>query len=82
MPTVVCSLPESRFEKYGVSWPEGWDVRYIDRPINEEGRRVMQEADYMLVDCMDRMTKDMLVHCGKLKMLHVEGVSFNMVDIE
>lgn len=82
MPTIVCSLPPSRFEKYGVSWPEGWDVRYIERPINEEGLREMQEADYLLVDCMDQITKEMLEPCKKLKMLHVEGVSFNMVDIE
>ncbi len=82
MPTVVCSLPESRFEKYGVSWPDGWDVRYIGRPISEEGLKEMQEADYLLVDCMDRITKEMLAPCAKLRMLHVEGVSFNMVDIE
>ena len=78
----MCSLPESRFVKYGVEWPEGWDVRYIDRPLNEEGLVAMQEADYVLVDCMDRITKEMLESCSNLKMLHVEGVSFNMVDIE
>jgi hypothetical protein len=44
MPTVVCSLPESRFEKYGVSWPDGWDVRYIGRPISEEGLKEIQDA--------------------------------------
>ena len=82
MPTVVCSLPESRFEKYGVSWPKGWDIRYIERPINEAGRKEMQEGDYLLVDCMDKITREMLEPCRKLKMLHVEGVSFNMVDIE
>ncbi|MBP3898870.1 MAG: glycerate dehydrogenase [Mogibacterium sp.] len=82
MPTVVCSLPESRFEKYSVSWPEGWNIKYIERPIDENGLREMQEADYLLVDCMDRITREMLEPCKKLKMLHVEGVSFNMVDIE
>ena len=82
MPTVICSLPQSRFEKYGVSWPEGWNIKYIDRPINEEGQKTMQEADYMLVDCMDKITRDMLEPCKRLKMLHVEGVSFNMVDTE
>ena len=82
MPTVVCSLPETRFEKYSVSWPEGWNIKYIERPIDENGLREMQEADYLLVDCMDRITREMLEPCKKLKMLHVEGVSFNMVDIE
>ena len=82
MPTVVCSLPETRFEKYSVSWPEEWNVIYIDRPINEEGLEIMKQADYLLVDCMDRITKEMLEPCKNLKMLHVEGVSFNMVDIE
>lgn len=82
MPAIVCSLPESRFEKYSVSWPQGWDVRYIGRPIDEEGLRAMQDADYLLVDCMDRITREMLEPCKRLKMLHVEGVSFNMVDTE
>lgn len=82
MATIVCSLPKERFEKYSVSWPQEWDVVYIERPINEEGLEKMRDADYLLVDCMDRITKEMLESCKKLKMLHVEGVSFNMVDTE
>lgn len=82
MTEIVCTLPEARFEKYGVRWPDAWNVRYISRPIDDTGLEAMKTADYLMLDSMDRITKDMLEPCKNLKMIHVEGVSFNMVDIE
>ena len=57
MTKVVSSVPESRFEKFGVTWPEAWDVKYIERPFTDEGLKEMQDADYILVDSMDEVLK-------------------------
>ena len=78
-PVVVCGLPESRFEKYGVTWPEDWDVRYVNRQYTSEN---LADADYLLVDAMDDVTAEMMDWAPELKVIHSEGVSFNKIDIE
>lgn len=74
---VVSGIPEERFEKYGATWPEDWEIRFTDRTYTPE---VMADADYLVVDSMDPVTPEILDSAPQLKMVHTEGVSFNMVD--
>lgn len=76
-PVVVCGLPKARFEKYGVEWPENWDVRYTDRVYSPE---VMKDADYLLSDSMDDIDASILESAPHLKVAHAEGVSFDRID--
>lgn len=82
MPVAVSSVAEKRFQKYQVSWPEGWDVRYIQPPYTEEVLNVCKDADYLFVDSMDPITEEIITRCPHLKMIHTEGVSYDKIDIQ
>jgi len=78
-PVVVCGLPEERFTRYGVTWPEDWVVRYVNRKYTPD---VMADADYLLVDAMDDVNAELMDSAPELKVIHSEGVSYNRIDTE
>ena len=81
MKTVVSTVAPQRFEKYRVSFPEGWDVHFIHRPYTDaELTEVCKQADYLLVDSVDPVSADVIASCPKLKLIHTEGVGFDKVD--
>ena len=81
MKTVVSTVASQRFEKYGVSFPEGWNVHFIHRPYTDaELTEACKQADYLLVDSVDPVSADVIASCPKLKLIHTEGVGFDKVD--
>jgi phosphoglycerate dehydrogenase-like enzyme len=76
-PIVVCGVPEERLERYNLFWPEGWDVRYSNRTYTSE---IVRDAEYLLIDSMDSVDASVLEAAPNLRVLHVEGVSFDKVD--
>lgn len=82
MPVVVSSVPAARFEKFNVSWPEGWEIRYVAAPYTQDQIvEACKGADYLLVGSVDPLTGDTIKACSHLKLIHTEGVSFDKIDI-
>lgn len=83
MVKVVSSVIRQRFERFDVSFPEGWEVEYINFPYtDEELIAVCKEADFLFLDSVHPASAGVIAACPNLKMIHVEGVGYNNVDIE
>ncbi len=82
MPKVVSTVAEARFAKYGITFPEGWTVKYLDAPYTEEEMSAAcKDADYLFVNSVHPVTAKVIEENSHLKMIHVEGVAFNTVDV-
>jgi phosphoglycerate dehydrogenase-like enzyme len=82
MPKVVSTVPEQRFEKFGVAFPDGWVVAYVAAPYTEEElSAACRDADYLFVNSVHPVTARVIQENPQLKMIHVEGVAFNTVDL-
>ncbi|MBR0373263.1 MAG: hypothetical protein IJH91_01900 [Mogibacterium sp.] len=78
-PIVVSGVPKERLDRFGVSWPEDWDVSYTERIYTPE---YISKAEYLLVRAMDPLTAEMIDSAPNLKCIHTDGVSFNLIDID
>lgn len=82
MKKLVSTVPKSRFEKYGVFFPEEWEINYLDFPYTQEDLVIAcQEVDYLFIGSMHPVTGTTINQCSHLKMIHVEGVGFDKVDL-
>ena len=82
MPVVCTTVPAARFERFGVSFPEGWTVRFVEPPLTDE--RILdsaRDADYLLVGSVDVCSAELIRGIPGLKLIHTEGVGFNKVDL-
>ncbi len=80
---IISTVPASRFEKYGVAWPENWEVKYLKFPYtDEEMIDAAKDADVIFVDSIHPITKTIIDGCKNLRMLHTEGVSYDKIDMQ
>ena len=83
MPKVVSTVAAQRFEKFGVAFPEDWNVQYLGAPYTEdEMSAACRDAEYIFVNSVHPVTAKVIRENPQLKMIHVEGVAYNTVDIE
>ena len=81
MAQVVITVHTSRFAQFGITPPSDWDVAFVDNPFTEEELiTAAKDAEYLLVESGDRITKEMIDACPRLKMIQTEGVAFDKVD--
>ena len=83
MPLVCSTVPAARFERFGVRFPEGWDVRYVEEPLTDE--RILdaaRDADYLLVGSVHVCSENVIRNSPKLRLIHTEGVGFDKVDLK
>lgn len=83
---VVSSVPESRFEQYDISWPEDWALVYFAEsemapPYSKKLLDASRDADFVFVGSMHPVTEEYINNLESCRLLHVEGVSFDRVDI-
>ena len=80
---IVSLVPESRFEKYGVKWPEEWNIIYKPYPYtDEEVIEVAKDADVLFADSIHAVSGNIIRSCENLRMIHTEGVSYNKIEME
>lgn len=82
MPIVCSTVPAARFERFGVSFPEDWTVRFVEKPYTDE--RILacgRDADYLLVGSVDVCSGEVIRSMPNLKLVHTEGVGFDKVDL-
>ena len=81
MANVVITVHKSRLEQFGITPPADWDVALLDNPFTEEELlAAAKDAEYLLVESGDKVTKDVIDACPNLKMIQTEGVAFDKVD--
>lgn len=83
MTKIISSVDEKRFKKYQISFPEEWEVMYISAPYTDKQMiDICQNADYLLVNSTHPVSKTVIESSPSLKMIHVEGVGYDKVDVE
>lgn len=84
MAKVVSVVPQSRFERFGVRFPEGWEVKFFPYPYTAaELAEACKGYDYLFsVSAEGPVTAEAISGMDSIKMIHVEGVGFNEVDLE
>ena len=79
---ITCTVPLQRFEKYGVFFPEEWEIDYLsDLCTDEEMIASAEKSDVLFVTSMQRVSRRVMEACPGLRLIHVEGVSFDKVDV-
>lgn len=83
MKQLVSTVSRSRFEKYQVQFPSDWDVQYLPLPYNQrELIDACRNAEYLFVGSVDTVSSQVFESCPHLKLVHVEGVAFDKVDVD
>jgi len=80
---VVSTVPKTRFELYGVSFPQDWEVVFVDYPQPDDVMiKACEGADFLFVGSVHTVSRNVIVNSPSLKMIHTEGVGFDKVDYE
>ena len=79
---IVSTVLASRFDKYGIHFPEDWEITYLESPYtDEEMIKAIGDKEYLLVNATHRVSKEVMDACPNLKLVQSEGVAFNMIDV-
>jgi D-3-phosphoglycerate dehydrogenase len=82
MKKLVCTVEKERFDKYGIHFSPDWEVQQLAIPYTEEALiAACKTADYLFVGSVHPVTAAVISACPHLKMIHVEGVASDKVDI-
>lgn len=83
MTKVTCSVPAWRFEKFGVPFPADWEINYVPLPYTTaQLSSACRGADFLFVGSVDAVEAAVFMENPQLKLVHVEGVGYNRVDVE
>ena len=79
---IVSTVLASRFDKYGIHFPEDWEITYLEAPYTDEDMiKAIGDKEYLLVNATHRVSKEVIDACPNLKLIQSEGVAFNMIDV-
>lgn len=76
---------EGRLAQYVPQWIDlsQYEIAYVNPwGTDEDILKAGKDADFMLVDAMARVSREVIFAMPNLKMIHSEGVGFNYFDIE
>ena len=82
MVKVISTVPKSRFERFGIWFPEEWDVVYMNKPYEIADHPEVQDADFLFVMSSQEVSGDVIRCLKNLKLIQTEGVAYNAVDLE
>ena len=82
MKKVTISVPKSHFEKFGITFPEDWDAKFLNPKCTEDELiEACTGVDYLFTTS-DFTVSRRVVENTALKMIHTEGVGFNRIDCD
>lgn len=82
MKRIVITVPRKRFERFKVFFPDDWDIVYMEAPYSQEQLiHACRKSEYLFVGSIHPVEASVFESCPQLKMVHVEGVGFDKVDI-
>ena len=80
---LVSTVAPSRFEKYGIYFPEDWDITYVDVPYTDEQLiEALKGVEYLFVGAVHPVSAAVIKANPQLKLIQSEGVAFNLIDFE
>ncbi|MDL2258179.1 NAD(P)-binding domain-containing protein [Eubacteriales bacterium OttesenSCG-928-K08] len=80
---VVSSVIKQRFEKFNIHFPQEWAVTYIKSPYSDDDLiAACKNADFLFLNSTHPASAQVIEACPNLKMIHVEGVGYDKVDVE
>ena len=82
MLTIVTTVTKQRFEKYGVSFHEDWNVKYLSGASQSELAEACKDADVLFVGSTDVVSAEVINANPQLKLIQAEGVAFDKIDVE
>lgn len=83
MPKLVSTVPKHRSERFGVPFPEGWEISYIGAPYTDEALvRACEGADYLYTMSAHPVPGAAILQMPGLKLIQVEGVGYEKVDLD
>lgn len=82
MAKVISTVPRSRFERFGIFFPDEWDVVYLGKPEEILAHPEVMDADFLFVMSSHIVTAEVINSMPNLKLIQTEGVAFNAVDRE
>ena len=77
---IVSTVPRARFEKHGTKIPEGIELLFLNELDASALSAVQDEADGVLAQSVDFITREFINNCPNLKIIQTEGVGFDKVD--
>lgn len=82
MKNIVVTVSPKHFEKFGIQFPEDWNVKMLDAGCTEDELiEACADAEYLFTSS-DFTVSRRVVENTNLKMIHVEGVGFNRIDCD
>lgn len=82
MTKVVSTVPLSRFERFGIFFPQEWETVYLPNYDEDSLADEVEKADFLFVMSVHTVTEKVIANARKLKLIHTEGVGYNAVDCE
>lgn len=78
---VLSTVEASRFDKFGIHYPEDWDVTYLDFPYTDAQMiEALKDREYLLVNATHPVSADVIRANPQLKLIQSEGVGFDKID--
>ncbi len=78
---LVSTVAPSRFEKYGIYFPEDWDITYVDVPYTDEQLiEALKGVEYLFVGAVHPVSAAVIEANPQLKLIQSEGVAFDKID--
>jgi D-3-phosphoglycerate dehydrogenase len=80
---VVSTVPRERFEQFGVTFPDPWEVVYAGFRCGDDALiQACKDADCLFVTSVETVGAAVIEACPQLKLIHTEGVAYHGVDTQ
>ena len=80
---LLTTFNKEHFERYGVTIPDFFDVKYLKSPYTqEELSSALKDCEFLFISSTQEVNKKVMENNPQLKMIHTNGVGFDKIDIE
>ena len=77
---VLSSVPKGHFERFGVEFPEGWDVVFLPSKVSLRDAEENPDTDILMTSSDEVVDGPMMDLMPGLKLIHTEGVGYDKID--
>jgi len=82
MKKLVTTVGKARFDKYDIHFSPDWEIQYVNVPYTDQTMiDACKNAEYLFVGSVHAVSQAVIEACTHLKMIHVEGVGYDKVDV-
>jgi phosphoglycerate dehydrogenase-like enzyme len=82
MTVIASTVPKARFDQFNITVPNDWTIKFLNDDATEEQMiEEARDAEFFLVTSVQRVSAKVIQSLTKLRLLHVDGVGFNGIDV-